>query len=265
MLVIGPNRVFLRYIERVLPSLGEAGVEQVVLADLVPDVRFGGLPTPRSPHASRATRACRTSSTRQSPIASGRCATTSSIPFRSGYVRLRADDSVRIVRAARRRFRRHNAGASMGRERGVVGDGGHVARRRRTGQRGPPGGAPAARDSSRARPHVAGADAGTAAARPVRIDGAAPARRRHACSTNASTKRCTGPREDAVGDVRWSERRRGAARRRPRGARSGPAAQRQGRRGRRDPHVRPHRHRRGAGPHADADADGGSAARSTGR
>ncbi|MGA1346552.1 MAG: HelD family protein, partial [Ilumatobacteraceae bacterium] len=37
VLVIGPNRVFLRYIERVLPSLGEAGVEQVVLADLVPD------------------------------------------------------------------------------------------------------------------------------------------------------------------------------------------------------------------------------------
>jgi DNA helicase IV len=38
VLVIGPNRVFLRYIERVLPSLGEAGVEQVVLADLVPGV-----------------------------------------------------------------------------------------------------------------------------------------------------------------------------------------------------------------------------------
>ena len=47
MLVIGPNRVFLRYIERVLPSLGEAGVEQVVLADLVPDVRFAGARRPR--------------------------------------------------------------------------------------------------------------------------------------------------------------------------------------------------------------------------
>ena len=35
VLVVGPNRVFLRYIERVLPSLGEAGVEQVVLGDLV--------------------------------------------------------------------------------------------------------------------------------------------------------------------------------------------------------------------------------------
>src|SRR5690606_36141955 len=31
------------------------------------------------------------------------------VPFRSDYVRLRADDTVRIVRQARRRFRRHNA------------------------------------------------------------------------------------------------------------------------------------------------------------
>src|SRR3954469_14046968 len=46
VLVIGPNRVFLRYIERVLPSLGEAGVEQVVLADLVPGVRFAGADGP---------------------------------------------------------------------------------------------------------------------------------------------------------------------------------------------------------------------------
>ncbi|HMK13089.1 MAG TPA: DNA/RNA helicase domain-containing protein, partial [Acidimicrobiales bacterium] len=30
VLVVGPNRVFLRYIQRVLPSLGETGVEQVV-------------------------------------------------------------------------------------------------------------------------------------------------------------------------------------------------------------------------------------------
>ena len=46
VLVIGPNRVFLRYIERVLPSLGEAGVEQVVLSDLVNDVEFGAIDSP---------------------------------------------------------------------------------------------------------------------------------------------------------------------------------------------------------------------------
>src|SRR5258706_8555952 len=37
VLVVGPNRVFLGYIEQVLPSLGEAGVELVVLADLLSD------------------------------------------------------------------------------------------------------------------------------------------------------------------------------------------------------------------------------------
>src|SRR5205085_5236095 len=43
VLVIGPNRVLLRYIEQVLPSLGEAGVEEVVLADLVPDLDITGV------------------------------------------------------------------------------------------------------------------------------------------------------------------------------------------------------------------------------
>src|SRR4029077_9310644 len=35
VLVIGPNRLFLGYIEQVLPSLGEAGVQLVVLPDLL--------------------------------------------------------------------------------------------------------------------------------------------------------------------------------------------------------------------------------------
>ena len=37
VLVVGPNRLFLGYIEQVLPSLGEAGVELAVLADLLVD------------------------------------------------------------------------------------------------------------------------------------------------------------------------------------------------------------------------------------
>ena len=40
VLVIGPNRLFLGYIEQVLPSLGEAGIRLAVLSDLVvPQVR----------------------------------------------------------------------------------------------------------------------------------------------------------------------------------------------------------------------------------
>ncbi len=42
VLVVGPNRLFLAYIEQVLPSLGEAGVELAVLADLVDGVKIKG-------------------------------------------------------------------------------------------------------------------------------------------------------------------------------------------------------------------------------
>jgi DNA helicase IV len=42
VLVIGPNPLFLRYIEHVLPSLGESGVELSTVSGLVPDARVGG-------------------------------------------------------------------------------------------------------------------------------------------------------------------------------------------------------------------------------
>ncbi len=112
VLVIGPNRVFLKYIEQVLPSLGEAGVEQVVLADLVPDVTFAGRGDPRdTPLAARVKGDARMSDVidhaindRERPLRDDLV-----LPFRSGYIRLRADDTARIVRNGRRRFRRHNA------------------------------------------------------------------------------------------------------------------------------------------------------------
>ncbi|MGI9645786.1 MAG: HelD family protein [Ilumatobacteraceae bacterium] len=115
VLVIGPNRVFLRYIERVLPSLGEAGVEQVVLSDLVPGVQFlrpGDRDGADSPAAARLKGDVRMSdmidqavNDRERPLRDDLV-----IPFRTGYVRLRVEESARIVRNARRRFRRHNSG-----------------------------------------------------------------------------------------------------------------------------------------------------------
>jgi DNA helicase IV len=108
VLVIGPNRVFLRYIERVLPSLGEAGVEQVVLADLVPDVRVRGVDAPPVARVKGDERMSsvidKAVSDRERPLRDDLV-----VPFRSGYVRLRTAESARIVKAARRRFRRHNA------------------------------------------------------------------------------------------------------------------------------------------------------------
>jgi DNA helicase IV len=113
VLVIGPNRVFLRYIERVLPSLGEAGVEQVVLNDLVPDVEWArfGVDPPDSHLAATVKGDLRMADVidkavtdRERPLRDDLV-----VPYRTGFVRLRADESARIVRAARRRYRRHNA------------------------------------------------------------------------------------------------------------------------------------------------------------
>ncbi|MGA0323435.1 MAG: HelD family protein [Ilumatobacteraceae bacterium] len=108
VLVIGPNRVFLRYIEQVLPSLGEAGIEQVVLADLIPGVKVRGTDTEATarvkgkPEMSRVIdRAIRD---RERPLRDD-----VTFPFRSGYVRLRAAESEAIIKNARRGQRRHNA------------------------------------------------------------------------------------------------------------------------------------------------------------
>lgn len=109
VLVIGPNRVFLRYIERVLPSLGEAGVALAVLSDLVPDVRFGGVDSREAAQIKGDVRMLRFIDRairhRERPLRKDLV-----MPFRSGYLRLRAEETRRIVTAARRRFRRHNAG-----------------------------------------------------------------------------------------------------------------------------------------------------------
>jgi DNA helicase IV len=115
VLVIGPNRVFLRYIERVLPSLGEAGVEQVVLSDLVPGVQFlrpGDRSGADTPLAERIKGDARMSDVIDQAVNDRERALRDDlvIPFRTGYVRVRVEESARIVKNARRRFRRHNSG-----------------------------------------------------------------------------------------------------------------------------------------------------------
>ena len=108
VLVIGPNRVFLRYIERVLPSLGEAGVLQVVLSDLVPSVTYGARDSVLAARVKGDMRMSKVItkavSDRERPLRDNL-----QLPFRSGYVRLSAQDAANIVRQGRRRFRRHNA------------------------------------------------------------------------------------------------------------------------------------------------------------
>ncbi|MFT5530759.1 MAG: DNA helicase IV [Candidatus Poriferisodalaceae bacterium] len=113
VLVIGPNRLFLRYIEQVLPSLGEAGVHLSVLADLFtdmfPNARFRLADSPASgaikgnlKMVDLVRKAVRD---RQRPL-------TSDFNVGFGLVRLRVskERSAAIVKDARRRFRYHNAG-----------------------------------------------------------------------------------------------------------------------------------------------------------
>lgn len=108
VLVIGPNRLFLGYIEQVLPSLGEAGVEMSVLADLVPNIRATGRDKIESARAKGDLRMVnmvrRALKDRQRPL---RRDLVVGIGVRK--VRVTVAESERIVAEARRRFRTHNA------------------------------------------------------------------------------------------------------------------------------------------------------------
>jgi len=109
VLVVGPNRLFLAYIEQVLPSLGEAGVVLATLGDVVGGVRIddrreeaemgrlkGDLRMVR--FIARAVR------TRQQHLR-----TDLRIGYGLQWLTLSVEESRRIVAEARRRFRTHNA------------------------------------------------------------------------------------------------------------------------------------------------------------
>ncbi len=107
VLVVGPNRLFLGYIEQVLPSLGEAGVEMAVLADLVPRVRVTG----RDPiDAARIKGDLRMVGVVRRAVADRQRSLRSDLVLGMGIrkVRLRSAESERIVAEAKRRFRTHN-------------------------------------------------------------------------------------------------------------------------------------------------------------
>lgn len=109
VLVIGPNRLYLRYIERVLPSLGEAGVELAMLADLVPetigDSRGDALANLVKGNLRMVPFLAKAVRDRQRPLRDDLV-----VPFGLTSLRCTTEASDRIVRAARRRARHHNAG-----------------------------------------------------------------------------------------------------------------------------------------------------------
>ena len=263
VLVIGPNRVFLRYIEQVLPSLGEAGVEQVVLADLVPDVewaRYAIDPTD-SPLAATAKGDLRMAAGHRpgghgprAPAARGR---RRAVPHRLPAPAARRDGAHRAQRPAPvPPPQRRPAGSSRAR----------CGRRSAATWRGDPISATDVRDGIRHLPEVRAA---LERMWPVLT----PAELLHdlfgckallklAADRDLSEDEYLSlyrPRRDDVREVRWTnddvallDEARSYLGARPTRT---PAAS-AGSTSRRDPHLRPHRHRRGPGPHPDAAADG---------
>ncbi len=116
VLVVGPNRLFLRYIERVLPSLGEAGAELAVLADLVADHVPAGLAPTVDPAATarikgdlRMVRILeRARRDRERPLREPLV-----VAFGVQRLRLGVERSAEIVAEARRRARTHNQGRAL--------------------------------------------------------------------------------------------------------------------------------------------------------
>ena len=108
VLVVGPNPLFLRYIEQVLPSLGETGVTLSTVSGLVPEIRTvesGPADVARLKGDQRMAKVmARAVRTRQRPLAAD-----VAIPYGALLLRLTAEDSRRIVEAARRRPGTHNA------------------------------------------------------------------------------------------------------------------------------------------------------------
>ena len=144
VLVVGPNRLFLGYIERVLPSLGEAGVELAVLADLVDNVRVRGRDAPATARIKGDARMSRVVAKavrdRERPLRR-----PLRVPYGVQTLVLPAERTAEIVADARRRFRLHNAGAPLRRVAAVrgAGRGQPVAHH--------PGGGPRARPAARRR------------------------------------------------------------------------------------------------------------------
>ncbi len=108
VLVVGPNPLFLGYIERVLPSLGESGVTLSTVAGLVPEIRVRAVEAPSVARLKGDIRMAKVVAkavrTRQRALRHDL-----EVPFGSTTLRLPAAESERIVAAARRRPGSHNA------------------------------------------------------------------------------------------------------------------------------------------------------------
>ncbi|MGH9070363.1 MAG: HelD family protein [Acidimicrobiales bacterium] len=107
VLVIGPNREYLRYIEQVLPSLGENGVASSTVEGLL-NVPIRGVEPAGVAHIKGTTHMCKlliaAVRSRQRPLRGDLA-----VPYGSVVLRVSAAELERLVQAARRRPGTHNA------------------------------------------------------------------------------------------------------------------------------------------------------------
>jgi DNA helicase IV len=112
VLVVGPNPLFLRYIEQVLPSLGETGVTLSTVSGLVPEIRIqenGPVDVARLKGDARMAKVvAKAVRTRQRALADD-----VAVPYGALLLRLTREDSRRIVETVRRRPGTHNARRRM--------------------------------------------------------------------------------------------------------------------------------------------------------
>ena len=108
VLVVGPNRVFLTYIEQVPPSLGEAGVHLAVLGDLVHRVKVRGYDSEDvariKGNAEMRNVIRKAIRDRERPLKKDLL-----IGYGLQRLRLRVDESALIISEAKRRYKHHNA------------------------------------------------------------------------------------------------------------------------------------------------------------
>jgi len=108
VLVVGPNPLFLRYIEQVLPSLGETGVTLSTMLGLVPEIRVRANDLPEVARLKGDARMARLI-TQAVLTRERRLRNPVDVPFGATVLRLEVEDSARIVTRARRRPGNHNA------------------------------------------------------------------------------------------------------------------------------------------------------------
>lgn len=108
VLVVGPNPLFLRYIEQVLPSLGETGVSLSTVSGLVHEVRVRATDPIEVARLKGEARMARLV-VRAVRARERRLRRPVDLPFGATVLRLEVEDSARVVNRARRRPGTHNA------------------------------------------------------------------------------------------------------------------------------------------------------------